>query len=314
MNAILHPDTDELIATKSAMRARAESFGYNGGCAVARLVYGTFVSTRHRYMYAETPKAACTSWKQMILGVEGARFDETQVPYHRETRRDMLVHQRRYVDIPSLIDVSTEVREEILTGASGWLTFAICRNPFGRLVSVFENKIRLGEPGYRALEARYGGSEFASPADAFRAFVRDIVTGPATLLSDAHLRPQVDLLLPRLVPYRLFRLEDISEAVVAFSRHLRSNGHVGEIALTRRNESLGRSWRDYFDAQTAEIVADTYAEDFKTFGYDIADWRGGAPIVETEEERRWRAEVVARNAMLDWLYDRLGTPARSEVG
>lgn len=292
----------------SALMERAEALRQSGDFAASRLSYGSFVSLRHKYMYFETPKAACTSWKRLIVEVEGARFDADWAPYHRETRQDMLIHQRRYVDVPTLIDVTPEVRNAILGGAPDWFVFALCRNPFGRLVSVFENKVRLGEPGYRALEARYGDGAVDSVKDAFAAFVREVVADPEQKNSDTHLRSQADLLLPRLVPCRVFKLEQVGEAVEAFAQQVRSHGYAGEIALERRNESLGRSWRDYYDAETSAIVARAYADDFAQFDYDANDWQGGASISESAEERRWRAEVVARNAMIDWLYDQLDKP------
>jgi hypothetical protein len=291
---------------------RAEGAGYDGAYALARLAYGSFVSMRHKYMYVETPKVACTSWKRLIMDVEEVNFDDTQPLYHRETRREMLIHQRRYFDMPSLIDVNADARDAILAGSPDWFVFALCRNPFGRLVSVFENKVRLGEPGYQALEARFGDRAYTSTLGAFSAFVREIVTDPGFLRADAHLRPQTDLVMPRLLPCRLFKLEEVAEAVSAFTEQLRVHGYAGSVTLERNNESLGRSWRDYYDAESAELAARAYAEDFSCFGYDAQDWRGGSPFSETAEERRWRAEVVARNAMLDDVYSQLSAATSSE--
>ena len=132
------------------IRVRAERAGYDSEFALTRLGYGSFVSPANRYMYVESPKTACTAIKRMLVGIEGARFDRNARPYHRETRRDMLIHQRRHVGIPTLMDIPAPARDEILAGSAGWFVFAIARNPFSRLVSVFENKIRVGEPRYRA--------------------------------------------------------------------------------------------------------------------------------------------------------------------
>ena len=79
---------------------------------------------------------------------------------------------------------------------------------------------------------------------------------------------------------------------------------MGPVELPRENASIAGPWRDYYDAQSAQAVAGIYAEDFSAFGYDPADWHGGKPTVnESAEARRWRAEVVARNAFIDRLYD-----------
>jgi hypothetical protein len=76
------------------------------------------------------------------------------------------------------------------------------------------------------------------------------------------------------------------------------------VELPRENASIAHPWRDYYDAESAGIVAEVYAEDFTAFGYDAQDWHGGRPTVTASEvNRRWRAEIVARNRFIDRMYD-----------
>jgi hypothetical protein len=215
----------------------------------------------------------------------------------------MLIHQRRLVGMPTLLDATPDMREEILSG--GWFVFAVARNPYSRLVSVFENKIRLGEPGYRALEAHYGDrGPFDGPRAAFAAFVKDIVSSRDRRASDAHFVSQSHTLMPRLIPYtRVFHLEAITEMTAALGKHLAEQGGTGRIELPRENASTAVAWRDYYDAESARTVAEAYAEDFTEFGYDPEDWAGGDAVADTDIERRWRLEVVERNALIDRLYD-----------
>ena len=288
------------------IRVRAERAGYDSEFAITRLNYGSFVSLANRYLYVELPKTACTAMKRLLVNIEGARFDRNARPYHRETRRDMLIHQRRYVGIPTLMDVPASARDEILAGSSDWFVFAVARNPFSRLVSVFENKIRVGEPRYRALEAHYGDhGAFADPRSAFAAFVRDIIADRDQRDANPHFTSQVRLLMPLLIPYtRIFRFEQIEQAVAALREHLSAHGVVGPVELVRENVSLSSPWRDYYDEPTARTVADAYAEDFREFGYDPEDWRGGqGSVADSEADRRWRAEVVERNAFIDRMFD-----------
>jgi predicted O-methyltransferase YrrM len=295
------------------IRARAERAGYDPEFALARLGYGSFVSLANRYLYVESPKTACTAIKRMLVGIEGAHFERNARPYHRETRRDMLIHQRRHVGIPTLQDIPAPERDEILAGSSDWFAFAIARNPFSRLVSVFENKIRVGEPRYRALEAAYGDrGAFADPRSAFAAFVRDVIADPDQRNDDPHFSSQVRLLMPLLIPYtHIFWFEHIEQAVAALRQHLSARGMSVPVELARENVSLANPWRDYYDEATAHAVADAYAEDFREFGYDPQDWRGGQQLVaDTEADRRWRAEVVERNAFIHQMFDWLN-PQRS---
>jgi hypothetical protein len=283
--------------------------GYDPRRAIERLSYGSFVSPAHRYMYMETPKVACTSCKHLVMAIEGLALDAGAAPYQRETRPDMLVHHRRHIAMPTLLSTDAQTRGAILGGAHGWMIFALVRNPFSRLVSFFDHKVRLGEPGYGLLEARYGNiAHFGGLRQTFTAFAEEVVADTELLRSDVHLMPQGDIIMPRLIPYtHIFRLEAVAETVKALRAHLGPQAGT-DLSLTP-GRSAGRDWRSYYEPRSAQIVANAYGGDFAQFGYDAADWRGpeNAPQNSMNEEY-WRGELVARNAMIDRLYDRLALP------
>ena len=289
--------------------ARAEAAGYDPRHAIERLAYGSFVSAAHRYFYMETPKAASTSIKHLIACLEGVAPETGALPYQRETRLDMLVHQRRHIAVASLVNAPAATQQAVLARAPDWMIFALARNPFSRLVSFFENKIRLGEPGYRHLEAHYGDpARHGSLRGSFGAFVKEVVAERALQRGDSHLMTQSDLIMPRLIPYtHIFRTEAADDAVAALRAHLAKNlPHAPAIA---RNRSPARDWRGYYDEASAAIVAKAYEEDFALFGYDPHDWQGsGAGPESSAEKEHWRQELIARNAMIDRLYSHLGVP------
>jgi hypothetical protein len=294
--------TLQTIAAETAERARAA--GYDARRAIERLHYGSFVSPARRYMYMETPKAACTSFKHLVMHIEGLSLDPALAPYQRETRPDMLVHHRRHIAMPTLLSVDAQSRAAILTRAPDWMVFALVRNPFSRLVSFFEHKVRMGEPGYGAMEARYGDVS-GGLQQTFVHFVEEVVANPDLRNLDVHMMPQADIIMPRLIPYtHIFRLEAVKDAVAALAAHL----GVPSLPLTEAR-AAGRNWRTYYNPRTAQMAADFYAGDFALFGYDAHDWK---PRAETPanalSEEYWRGEVAARNAMIDLLYDRLGVP------
>jgi hypothetical protein len=286
------------------IRERAEQVGYSGDEAAGRLLYGSFVSVPNRYVFVETPKAACTSWKRFLVEMEDARVDDKARFYQRETTLEMLIHQRQHIRIPTLLDISLNTLEEIWATDTDWFKFAIVRNPFSRLVSVFENKVRFGEPGYQHLEARFGDrSGFNNAGEAFTAFACEVSSDAELRAKDAHLRSQVDLLMPKLVQYsRVFRMEDMNEAVSLVNQRTAQGKHP--VKLPSSNESTRRPWKSYYSLQTAEAVATAYAEDFEEFGFDTNDWRSDEHnFEESAAELAARARVVQRNAMIDRLYD-----------
>jgi predicted O-methyltransferase YrrM len=289
-----------------SLRPLAEQAGYDPETTMARLKQNSFASLAHRYLYVSTPKAACTSMKAMVAGIEGASLDRGGRPYQRETRREMRIHERKYLGISTFLDIPEEDRENILARRDGWFVFALVRNPFSRLVSVFENKIRLGEPGYGAFEERFGDrGPFADTRAAFAGFVQEVIGDADQREANPHFSAQTGIVMPRLIPYSaVFKLEEIEKALSAFRAHLTAHGFSGEIRLPSMNVSVTNSWRSYYDEPTARRVAEIYAGDFREFGYDPEDWRGGQAFVpETESERRWRTEVVERNAVINDLYD-----------
>ena len=224
----------------------------------------------------------------------------------------MRIHERSRISIPTLLDVEGSVRRAVFDSDPAWFVFAVVRNPFSRLVSVFENKVRLGEPRYRHLEAKYGDIErFGSLREAFAAYVAEVVCNPGAVERDAHLKPQTKLIMPRLVPYtRILRLENLQAGLSDFRTHLAKNGQTANLGLAVHNQSFSHEWRSYFDAETAQRVAAVYSSDFKSFDYDPEDWRYVnatriEPSAHTLREELWRREVIARNAMIDELYERL---------
>jgi hypothetical protein len=190
------------------------------------------------------------------------------------------------------------------------MMFALVRNPFSRLVSFFEHKVRMGEPGYNLLAARYGDvSRFGGLQQTFARFVEDVVADQNLRNMDVHMMPQGDIIMPRLIPYtHIFRLEAVKEAVVALAAHLGTTGLKLPEART-----IGRNWRRYYDPNSAAIVGEIYAGDFALFGYEAADWRAKDNAVQPVDEEYWRGEVAARNAMIELLYDRLALPPANNV-
>jgi len=299
-------------ATRQLVRELAVNAGYEPDSAILRLEYGSFVSQKHRYCFVETPKAASTSFKRLLIDIEGAKYRSDLLPYMRETRKDMLVHQRKYVDIPTLLDLHPSEARQFFEGRSGWFVFAVSRNPYSRVVSMFNDKVRFGEPGYRELQRRYGDtSSYGGLKHAFQAFVVEYVAEKDNRDGNPHLQLQSALLMPSLIPYtRIYKLNEASGAMHDFLRHLREVGNDGQpdnLTLPELNRNLTFDWRGFYCDSSASVIAQCYSEDFVAFGYDPDDWRGAEDLVieESAADARWLREVVARNEFIDSIFDLL---------
>lgn len=297
-------------ANQQLIAEAARGLGLDTDYAVGRLATSSFVSRRHRYVYVETPKAACTQMKHFIAALEGASFGFQGAPYLRETRLQMLIHQRLHFKMPTVMDLEAEEIGAMLAGRSDYLIFALVRNPFSRLVSAFESKVRLREPGFSDRSKRWVALEVGSDVRAtFADFVREAIDLYGRKMREHHFMPQHELLLPELIPYsRVFRLEEFAAFEKTFFAHLRDKGVTGKLAFQERNRSYYPNWRLYYDEPTARRVAAFYARDFELYGYDADSWQldqAPPPLLTTQSDAYWRQAVIERNEMIEFLYDRL---------
>ena len=76
------------------------------------LRHSSFVDLRKRYMYYAVPKAACTSMKTLIHDLEGGAPVRLICGGMDECRREMFIHARENVPLPSLVDRSELLKRD----------------------------------------------------------------------------------------------------------------------------------------------------------------------------------------------------------
>ena len=270
-----------------------------------RLSYGSFVSLEHKILYLETPKAACTTIKSLLRDLCGAPPIEYPLGAQRESRRDMFVHVRSNVPVPSLLDLDEQTQRHVLT-APDFLRFSIVRNPYTRLVSAWRNKVVLCEPGYEHVYRRQMGdmpSLHSKKILPFEQFLRFIESEPDLRSCNGHWRRQVDLLLYPAIPYtHVGKLEQLPITVALIGKHL---GAAKPIRVGRGN-STGGGGRDPIDATVAARIYALYAEDFEAFDYPRESWQNiSDSLVDTAvvPETRFIDEIIERNLMISYLYE-----------
>jgi hypothetical protein len=265
------------------------------------LRYRTFVSVAKRYMYVEVPKAACTAMKWLLHGLENGPAPLKFSLY--ETRRDMFIHARENVPLPSLVDLDNETQKYILESPDV-LRMTVVRNPYTRTVSTWRNKVLLCEPG--GFDRVYIETKGRAPEPGTKSmislheFARYLATD-RNLTSSTHWSPQTDHTFFRAFRYsHVGRTEHLAETLRRFQDHL---GRAEPLEFERRNASMPLGHVAY-DSELAALISQLYQQDFETFDYDPNVWPfdqqadiGAATI----SEATYRNEIIERNMIITHL-------------
>lgn len=278
----------------------------------------TFVGLQKRYFYFAVPKAACTQMKELLRSVENAGPIKAFADGSPQTRRDMFIHARPNVPLPSLLDLDDRTQRRVLE-APDFLRMTVVRNPYTRLVSAWTNKILLCEPGvqeeYLQIKGRLPDLHEKSLVS-FPEFVDYVRLHCDLSTCNNHWRRQVDhTFFPAMNFSLVVKVEQLADGLQQFERHL---GCSNSLVAEGRNKSIP-SGPGLYTRDLADKVYSAYKADFEVFGYDADTW---APVDERARqeprkayvsEERFRDEVIERNLIISSLYeerDRLQTQLR----
>lgn len=178
-------------------------------------------------VYYDLPKCASTSLIQALQSIPGTAWQE--VPRNLE----------------------------FVLGKS----FTVVRNPYDRLVSLYENRVRSSDaPSGKAFRDRYGLSKAAS----FHEFLTAILYSDRKTW-DEHFEPQVEQ-----VPFAItwYPFEGLGEAWLRICWRFYGIKFKDAPVLPHRAATRRKDWRDYYtDPFWLDTVYDLYRADFERFGY-----------------------------------------------
>jgi hypothetical protein len=143
-----------------------------------------------------------------------------------------------------------------------YFKFTIVRNPWDRLVSAF---FFLRSGGMDQKDHAGFVKEFGH-LDDFKCFVKDWVNRD-NIWRWHQFRPQYHYMLEKRGKVKLDFVAFLENIDKDFSRISQSMGLT--CSLPRANSSEHRSYMDYYDAETADIVASVYADDIRMLGYNF---------------------------------------------
>jgi hypothetical protein len=212
------------------------------------------LSNRHRYLYVETPKVACTAIKHSLQ--QGELDGDLHFHRYGDEHFPILSPLLAPLDHPDLFSAA-------LAGED-WLRFTFVRDPFSRILSCYLDKIvNSVEERQRLLPDL--GLDAQADIPTFGRFLAAIASQPVAD-RDAHWASQSWLTQPETVRYRFIgRLERFEDDFRALCRQLEIEAGIGAV---RHSTDAAAKLAAYYGPKETRLARAIYAEDFDRFGYD----------------------------------------------
>ncbi|MBP3890907.1 MAG: sulfotransferase family 2 domain-containing protein [Solobacterium sp.] len=145
-----------------------------------------------------------------------------------------------------------------------YFKFSFVRNPFDRIVSCYESKLRIDSERFNKNDFSNYFYGYIAKDEGFETFVEKICSIPSRFC-DRHFVPQYLLLYDQQKNCRvdfIGHFETLEEGFKPIQEkyNLKPLGHY--------NNSGSRDYREYYTLKTARMIYRKYKKDIKTFGYE----------------------------------------------
>ena len=229
------------------------------------------IAPRIKVMYVPTTKVACSTLKLLVAQIEGT--------YNEQAAREIIspnisqeqtIHNYRVHGLRRMFDLTPQEQWEVIQSPE-WLRVAALRDPLKRAYSSWENRAFLRAPGTpkSILEACSdvlvdGRVDVAAT---FKKFARAIHADRDAFAIDDHFRPQFNTLYSNQLEYQeLIRIDQHGE-MQRLADVLNARGGTN-FELQRLNSGLGIKVDQVFDRETADLLEQTYHEDYEWFHFE----------------------------------------------
>jgi hypothetical protein len=216
---------------------------------------GFHVSTGHKYLYCDIPKAGCTTIKKTLIeSVEKVAVDFN---VHDRKRNPLLRPSQAFASLDEL---------------EGFFKFLFVRNPFTRVLSGYLDKIKGNKIEKRGIVRMLGMDydNFAAVDVSFIQFLGAIASADLRLV-DTHFKPQTLLSCYYDIAYDFVgKFEEFDSDLVAVLERISGEAVSRNAIRSIRHHKTDASklCAQYYDNEAEQLVKDIYGEDFRLFGYE----------------------------------------------
>ncbi|WP_374764425.1 sulfotransferase family 2 domain-containing protein [Yunchengibacter salinarum] len=218
-----------------------------------------FISLKNKYVWFKNPKVMSSTLAATLQSLEIQDLPGREIPPHPEIQ--CCVHVKPYQ--------LTEARNNQIYGGPLFRKFAFVRNPYARLVSAYKDKVERNEADKRNILTFSTNPDktFERPVS-FEEFIETIHAMPVRRMN-RHWEPQVYTTCAHWVKLDFVgKIENANDDLKALET-LTGIDLSANLIDHRPHRTGGKTpWQDYYTPELKQMVMETYAADFETFGYD----------------------------------------------
>lgn len=232
-----------------------------GNTSSESLNYATHVSLKHKYIYVETPKVACSTIKISLQ-----RLELEMQNLNREEFED--VHIR---DFSPLLHLTQLPNFEDYLRSEDYFKFCFVRNPYQRLLSCYLDKI-INPISFKEKENILFSMGLETDQNNHNITFNDFVSviEKQTLLEmDYHWRPQTFLTCQSSINYDFVgKLETFDDDFKEVADNISLDLLEYYLPEVRHQTNSKKLLQNYYDDDLFERVYNIYKVDFLNFSYD----------------------------------------------
>jgi hypothetical protein len=227
---------------------------------IANFDYSVNISLKYNYLYAETPKAGCSTIKSVLQKME---LDDPE--FYRQDFVD--IHNRNF---SPLLKPSQVGNFDNFIISHNPFKFCFSRNPYSRLLSAYLDKIDMNEPQKRNVLLHLGKDVSQLNQNiSFEEFIKVVSEQPIPSM-DPHWRIQYYQTYQDVVEYDFIgKIESftedfnfvLSKISVDYDKFLSNE--------RRHTKDADGLLLDFYTSELANIVQEKFAIDFDYFGYPL---------------------------------------------